>query len=269
MSEENKSVKKGFLGSMSNDSIAKTLIVTVSLCFVCAIVVSFAAVTLKDKQIVNALNDKRANILEVAGIDDTSVSIDERFQQIESRLVDLDTGEYVEEGFDVEAYDQRQASKDKQLSEALPKSDDIAGIKRRANIAKIYLVKDENGEVSKYVFPVHGYGLWSTMYGFVSLESDLNTIYRLKFYDQKETAGLGGEVENPDWRKLWEGKKLLDPNGAYKLFVGRSPSVAPEHHIDGLAGATLTTRGVHNLFEFWMNDLGFGPYLDNVRQPQS
>ena len=261
--------KKGFLSSMSNDSVAKTFIVSVALCFVCAIIVSGAAVMLKDKQQLNALNDKRKNILEVAGLDDASISIDERFKQVEAKLVDIETGAYVED-IDVAEYEQRDASSNANQSIVLTKEQDLAGIKRRANVAKIYLVKNEQGDVTKYILPVHGYGLWSTMYGFVSLESDANTIYRLKFYDQKETAGLGGEVENPNWLAQWTGKKLRDANGDYQLLVSsKASSPAKVHDVDGLAGATLTTKGVDNLFKFWMSEMGFEKYLNSVRQPQS
>ncbi|HEY5646762.1 MAG TPA: FMN-binding protein, partial [Pseudomonadales bacterium] len=91
----------------------------------------------------------------------------------------------------------------------------------------------------------------------------------LGFYFHKETPGLGGEVDNPDWKSLWEGVHAFDEGGepAVRLVKTRSPegSAAASHEVDALSGATLTTRGVQNLVRFWTGDMGFGPFLDNLR----
>jgi len=269
--EDQKSQNGGFIDrlmSMSNDSIVKTVFMTVLVCLVCAVVVATAAVALKEKQELNKVVDVQQNILQVAGLDDDSMSIEERFALIDAQVVDLNTGEYVSD-IDVERYDQRLAAKDPEQSVVLTKDEDIAGIKRRANYAKVYLVKDNDDKISKIVLPVHGYGLWSTLYGFVSVETDASTVYRVKFYDHAETPGLGGEVDNPSWRSSWSGKQFFDENGEYDLKVIKG-SVNPNsqdanYQIDGLAGATLTSRGVDNLFKYWLSDQGFGPYLDKLR----
>ena len=71
----------GRLMSMSNDSIAKTVFMTVLVCLVCAVVVATAAVALKEKQETNKLVDKQQNILQVAGLDDESMSVEDRFSK--------------------------------------------------------------------------------------------------------------------------------------------------------------------------------------------
>jgi Na+-transporting NADH:ubiquinone oxidoreductase subunit C len=82
-----------------------------------------------------------------------------------------------------------------------------------------------------------------------------------------ETPGLGGEVENPRWVKLWPGKQLFDTQGnpAIKVVKG---DVAPDskHKIDALSGATITSTGVQNTFMFWFGEQGFGPFLNKFRQ---
>ncbi|MFT6274923.1 MAG: Na+-transporting NADH:ubiquinone oxidoreductase subunit C, partial [Halioglobus sp.] len=35
--------------------------------------------------------------------------------------------------------------------------------------------------------------------------------------------------------------------------------------IDGLSGATLTSRGVTNLIAFWLGEDGFQPFLSNLK----
>lgn len=276
MPEENQQEQQtgGFLSrimSLSNDSIPKTVLMTVAVCVVCAVFVATSAVVLKQRQETNKLVDKQQNILQVAGLDDDSMTVEQRFELIETRLVDLDTGEYVE-GVDPAEYDERQASKDPEQSIKLTKDQDIASIGSRAKYAKIYLVKPDGENVSKIVLPVHGYGLWSTLYGFVSLETDGSTVYRLKFYDHAETPGLGGEVDNPSWRSIWKGKKLFNDQGEYELDVIKGAVVTgnpnADYQVDGLAGATLTSRGVENLFKYWFSDQGYALYLDKWQSQQ-
>jgi Na+-transporting NADH:ubiquinone oxidoreductase subunit C len=253
--------------ALSNDSLEKTVAVALSLCFVCAILVSIAAVALRPLQIENKALDMKKNILDVAGLLQEDTNINAAFaQQIEAKLVDLATGEYVDG--DVEVYDQRKAVKDPAQSVALTKDQDIASIKARAKIAKVYLVKDGK-TIKSIILPVHGYGLWSTMYGFLALDADGQTVQSINFYDQGETPGLGAEVVNPSWRALWKGKKVYDESGtvALGLIKGLVDTSKPgsEFQVDGLAGATLTSVGVTNLVKFWMSQEGFAAYLDKVR----
>lgn len=255
--------------ALNNDSLEKTLAVALSLCFVCAILVSFSAVALRPIQATNKAMDMKKNILEVAGLLSEGTDIHQAFaEQVEEKLVDLETGEYVD-NMDVAEYDQRKAAKDPAQSVVIPPEKDIASIKRKAKIAKVYLVKD--GETLKsIILPIHGYGLWSTMYGFLALEADGQTVKSINFYDQAETPGLGGEVVNPNWRALWNGKKIYDESGkvALKLIKGVVDSSKPgsEFQVDGLAGATLTSNGVSNLIKFWMSAEGFAPYLDKIKK---
>lgn len=249
----------------NNDSIKKTLFVVIALSLVCSIIVSAAAVGLRDKQKENAVLDKQSKILQVAGIEAKgSKQIVELFNKsIEPRLVDFNTGDFVEG--DAANYDQRKAAKEASESIKLTAEQDKAKIQRRANVGVVYLVKDGD-KTSKVILPVHGNGLWSMMYAFVAVETDGNTVSGLTYYEQGETPGLGGEVENPAWRAQWVGKKLFDENHkpAIKIVKGGAPQ-GSEHGVDGLSGATLTSNGVQNTFDFWLGDMGFGPFLTKVR----
>jgi Na+-transporting NADH:ubiquinone oxidoreductase subunit C len=263
--------KKGLLGSLlslSNDNPKKTLFIAILLCLVCSILVSTAAVSLKPLQISNKKDDIKRNILAVTGLSETDGTIDELFEQFDVRLVDLNAGEYAETEIDPVSYDQRKASADPQMSVKLTSEQNIAGIGSRAKLVPVYLLT-EGDTIKQVVLPVHGYGLWSTLYGFLSLEGDFNTIRGLRFYEHAETPGLGGEVDNPKWRAQWEGKQVFDDNGNVEIRVIRG-HVAPdtanaEYKVDGLSGATLTSNGVTNLLQYWLGDHGFGPYLKNMR----
>ncbi|MEH6452858.1 MAG: Na(+)-translocating NADH-quinone reductase subunit C [Psychromonas sp.] len=253
---------------MSNqqETFGRTIVVVLAVCLVCSIVVAGAAVGLRSLQIANKEIDKQKNILAVADLE-TDKSVSEIFaSNIETKLVDLTTGEFAE-GVDAASYDQRKAAKDPQQSVRLTAEQNVAGIGRRANLATVYLVSDDNGELQSIILPVHGAGLWSTMYAFVAIKPDANTIDAITYYDQGETPGLGGEVENPRWRALWEGKELFDENGvpAIKVIKGQAPADS-KHEIDGLSGATLTSVGVQHTFSFWLGEQGFGPFLKKVRE---
>jgi Na+-transporting NADH:ubiquinone oxidoreductase subunit C len=254
----------------SNDSIGKVLRVAFTLCIVCSVIVSAAAVMLKPAQEANKSLDRKRNILQAAGMLQEGVPVEEQFSAVEERFVDLDTGEFTDAvGPD---YDQRAASKDPARSRDIPGEEDIAKIGRQANVAQVYLVRGDSGDVDKIILPVHGYGLWSTLYGFLALEADGNTVAGLGFYDHAETPGLGGEVDNPRWKSQWPGKKVYrDGEVELKLLKG---SVDPssdkaDWQVDGLSGATLTSRGVTNLISFWMGDEGYAPFLNNLRNGEA
>lgn len=251
----------------SNDKTSKILLVALSLCLVCSVVVSTAAVLLKPAQEANKSLDKKRNILQAAGMLVPDISIDEQFASVNTRVVDLRTGKFTDD-VDPERYDQRKAAKDPEQSLKLESDQDKAKISRRENYAVIYLVEGEGGELDKIILPVHGYGLWSTLYGFVALEADANTVAGLGFYEHAETPGLGGEVDNPRWKALWPGKQVYK-DGTVKLGLIKG-SVDPaganaDWEIDGLSGATLTARGVTNLVQFWLGEDGFEPFLENLR----
>ena len=167
-------------------------------------------------------------------------------------------------------YDMYKAASDPSMSTSIPSSEDAAGIKRRPNIVKVYTLS-ENGELLRVVLPIHGYGLWSTLYGFISLEGDLNTIEGLGFYAHAETPGLGGEVDNPRWKQQWAGKQVYGDNltePKIELVKGGVSADAKdkEHKIDALSGATLTSRGVQRLVNYWMGESGFAPFLKKLRE---
>ena len=257
--------------SQPNDSTQKTLLVTVIMCLLCSVVVSAAAVLLRPTQAANAALDRKRNIVQVAGLLTESGDVEAAFKNVESRIVNLDTGEYSDQFKGIE-YDQYAAAGNPELSTALDKKDDIAGIGRRARFAEVYLIGGSDN-FKQIVLPVHGLGLWSTLYGFVSVDSDLTTISGLKFYNHAETPGLGGEVDNPVWQNKWKDKLAFNEAGEVKIEVVKGV-VDPGNQnaawqVDGLAGATLTSRGVSQLLRFWLDKQGFGVFLENLKQRES
>ncbi|BAJ03309.1 Na(+)-translocating NADH-quinone reductase subunit C [Shewanella violacea] len=257
----------------NKDSFGRTLFVVVGLCFVCSIFVSTAAVMLRPIQIENKLLDKQKYILEAAGIIDTkSASVSKQDVQLKykkfvvAKLVDLKSGDWVEG--DADSFDADKASRDP-ANAFIPKHD-IASVNRVANTAVVYVVNDEQGQPKTLILPIKGYGLWSTMYAFLAIDPDMNTIQSLVYYSftgSGETPGLGGEVQNPIWMAKWHGKKLYDEQGNLAIKVTKNPVIAASvHGVDALSGATLTSNGVQHSLDFWLGEEGFAHFIEKVRK---
>ena len=244
---------------MSRDSKSKVLTVAFLVCVACSILVSVAAIGLKERQEQNQEAEKRRNILQIARLYDPLQPVDLQFQKVKSRIVDLARGQFVDQG----------ESAALARPEPIPPAQDLAGIKVRPRTMEVYLV-EEQGALQQVILPVYGKGLWSTMYGFIALEPDLTTVRGFGFYQHGETPGLGGEIENRSWLAKWPGKVVYDEKGAVKLHLikGTVTATGPDarHQIDGLSGATLTARGVSNLIAYWLGENGYKPFLAGLRK---
>ncbi|GAA5523495.1 Na(+)-translocating NADH-quinone reductase subunit C [Microbulbifer aestuariivivens] len=254
----------------NKDSVKGTLLVALVLCIVCSVFVSTAAVLLKPMQESNAELDMKRNVLMAGGLLEPGntgrSAVEKAFANVKIRYVDLSTGTFTDEA--PAGGSGRAASKIASASEKLEPQQDIAKIIRRENVKEVYLV-ERDGKLEKIILPVRGYGLWGQLYGFLALQADLNTVAGLGFYEHKETPGLGGEVDNPNWKAQWINKNAYDDAGevAITLIKGSVDPNSPKakYQVDGLSGATLTSKGVDNLVKFWLGSEGFGPFLKNLR----
>ncbi len=255
------------------NSTRYTILFATTVCVICAAVVATAAVSLKPAQEANARLYMEKNVLVAAGLlehgQKASVpEVQAIFQRaIQARLVDLDSGELLpQDQADARAYDQRAARNDPATSRAAPANP--AGVRRLPNLGIVYFIM-KDGQVDQIVVPVEGLGMWGTIYGFLSLAPDTNTVRGLTYYEHRETPGLGAEISSPAWLKLWQGRKGYDESGkaAIKVIKGQAgaPDVDP-NHIDGLSGATVTGNAVTRLMQFWLDDSGYGKFLKRYRE---
>lgn len=208
------------------DSIGNTLFVAIGVSLICSILVASAAVMLKPRQQLNEEQYRQRIILDVAGLYVPGADIAAAYAAIEETTVELGSGD----------------------------------------TAPVYLVRDGD-ELEQVILPIEGAGLWATMYGFLAVESDGETVRGIQFYEHGETPGLGDGVDKPAWQAQWRGKKLYDANGDPLIEVVKGP--APEgsdYQIDGLAGATLTGRGVSQFVRRWIGDDGYGPFLKSLQR---
>lgn len=243
--------------ALPNDSTAKTFAVALSVAVVAALVVSTASVLLRPLQEANRERERQAQItaLVSAAIGDVG--------PLQARVVDLATGRFATD-MDPVTFDQRAAARDPARSVAVPPDSDIAGLGRRATHARIFL-REQNGRIDLIVLPVHGQGYQSTLYGYLALRGDFNTVAALSFYEQGDTPGLGSRITEPAWQAAWRDKKVADPTGAVKIEVARGKADGP-YQVDGITGATRTGQGVSSLLRYWLGPHGFGPLLDRLRK---
>lgn len=270
---------------MGRDSFLGTLLVAIVLCVVCALLVSTAAVGLHDKQQANKALYEKTNILKAAGLlrsknskpseegpdvpaigqikpKEIEALFEKRVRQV---LVNLEDGAIVpEDKVDYATYDPKDAAEDPKLSSEI-EAKPSPGVDRRANMQFAYEVMAEGDDekVLQYVLPIYGKGLWSTLYGFLAIDADGETIRGITFYEHGETPGLGGEVENAKWQESWDGKLAYDENGNVQIQVIKG-TATPENEdwtVDGLSGATITTVGVSNFVQYWLGPDGFGKFL--------
>ena len=267
----------------NKESISKTLIVALAVSLISAFFVAGAAIGLKPIQVQNQQLDKQKNILQIAGLlsvedsanpEKNSANLVENMfkERIRPQVVDLQEGKIIDNPeINVNTFNAVSVAKDPQTSIELSDKQDIAKIRRRENFSVVYwVVNPQTGENENLIIPIRGYGLWSTLYGFLAIKADdLNTVVGLGFYQQGETPGLGGEVDNPRWKALWHGKTLFAADGTPNIQIikggVREDSADAVHQVDALAGASLTSRGVNNLLHFWLGENGFGKFINNLK----
>lgn len=255
---------------MQSDSIKKILTVAVGVCLVCAVLVSTVTVSLKSKQEINKKLDKLKNILVAGDLFTTEKEIEKNYNSfIKNVILELETGKEldinsIEDILKPENFDIKKLANSSKYGKKIDSKKDLANIKIMPKIMNIFEVV-VNGKIEKYIFPIYGKGLWSTMYGFIALDKNLKEVKGITFYEHGETPGLGGEIENPNWQKIWQGKQVFSSLGEVELTVIKGVvdknSDKANFLIDGLSGSTLTTRGVDNTIKFWLGENGYGPFI--------
>lgn len=256
---------------MNNDSPQKALLVVFLVALVCSILVSAASVMLKPIQQRNQLVERSRNVVALTGLveagavlpnDEILAAID----QLDIRVLNIDSGEFATDIAAAE-FDARAAVNDPERSIAIPADKDVASLGRRSSYEVIYIVW-QDGELSRVILPIVGQGMWSTLRGYIALESDLNTIAAISFYEQAETAGLGDQIQRPDWQAQWQGRKLFDNRGEFRFRVGPGTvdpaSSAAVHRVDALSGATVTGDAVTRIITYWFGPNGYRSFLNNL-----
>jgi Na+-transporting NADH:ubiquinone oxidoreductase subunit C len=211
---------------------------------------------LKDLQEFNVELDKKKNILKCIGKDVSLMKADEIIEEYKSNISNIilnPNGEIVTN----------------------VASDNLESVQNKTTGQLNYFINNNeylpayiSSNPETFIIPISGKGLWSTLYGYLALEKDLNTVKGLTFYKHGETPGLGGEVEKKWFQNNFVGKTIFDQTGqlvSVKVVKGKANDVlsgeALNHGVDGISGATITSRGVS---DFLKRDLlRYEPYMKN------
>ncbi|MGI9508394.1 MAG: Na(+)-translocating NADH-quinone reductase subunit C [Geminicoccaceae bacterium] len=255
---------------MSKEAL-RSLGVLAGVALVCSILVSVSTTSLRPIQLRNQLLQRYQHVVDLSGLVEAGAddeTILEVVSQLDARVVDLGSGDFAAD-MDPDGIDSRSASSDPEHSTTIPSGEDLARLGRRANHEVVYLVWEEQ-DLSRIILPVNGQGMWSTLYGYIALEEDFNTIAATTFYEQGETAGLGDQIEDPEWQAQWQGRTLFDDSRGVQFRVAGGAvdpsSPAAAYEVDGLTGATITAGAVTNLVRYWFGPHGYGPLLAKISE---
>jgi len=258
---------------MNNDSPLKAIVVVLVTAMVCSTLVSAAVVLLRPIQLNNQLLDRGKNVMLLTGLLPADVIPDDEeilglYKSLDRRIVNIDQAVF-DETIDINSFNQRRAVNDPDLGVEVPSNKDRASLGRRSRYAPVYMVW-AGEDLDRIILPVHGVGMWSMLYGYIALESDLKTVAGMTFYEQNETPGLGDQITHVHWLEQWQGRQIYDDrlNPMFRVSEGvvQAGSEAASHQVDALTGATVTGNAVTGLIHYWFGPHGYKPFLDYLRE---
>lgn len=196
---------------------------------------AYAAVSLQPLQAKNVRQEKMQSILATVGVETTRDQAPAKYEEyIEKELVLNNEGEVVEGkvAFDVD------------LAKELDKP-------AEEQVFPLYVANVEGKKY--YIIPLRGSGLWDAIWGYISLESDVNTIAGATFDHKGETPGLGAEITKPYFEQKFVDEKVYDESGnlvGVSVVKGYSqPNNHDDHKVDIISGATITSVGVSDMIQ--------------------
>ncbi len=216
---------------MDRNSNTYTFIYAAAMVILVAAILASIAMALRPLQNTNIEVEKMQNILASVDIESTTENAADIYaDRIENQYVVNSGGEVVE---DEDAFDI-----DLKKQQAKPLED---------RLLPVYECQTEDG--LKYIFPMRGAGLWGPIWGFVSLDSDMSTIYGANFDHQSETPGLGAEISTTWFQERFTGKEIYNDQGELiSVTVTKVGQEAPEEHsVDGISGGTITSKGLQEM----------------------
>jgi Na+-transporting NADH:ubiquinone oxidoreductase subunit C len=233
----------------------------------CSFMVSTAVYWLRPMQLAYADIERNRAILVAGNLAPHDAELNDRdvvarFVALETRIFDRQTGLFTT-AIDAVSYDYRAAATDPAMSTAVAAELDIAGIGTQARYLPVYSILDD--ETRRVIVPIYGRGMWSTIYGYVSVAAEGLTIAGIAFYEHGETPGIGDRIQNPDWLAQWRGKRIYANDATVQLFFAAEDSSGPpEFRIDAITGATATVSAVERILRFWLGPQAYGPALQLI-----
>jgi NADH:ubiquinone oxidoreductase, Na(+)-translocating, C subunit len=215
----------------NTNSNVYTIVYASVMVIIAAFLLAFVASVLKSPQEANIANDKRGQILSSLNIRNVNDVTDEYNKVILHDLILDANGQVIKEdgGFQVE-------------------SKDITAKNPADKKLPLYVAKVNNDTI--YVVPLYGRGLWGGISGYLALKKDFDTVFGSYFTHESETAGLGARIVEEEFQEKFIGKKAFSDSTFQKVALVLSKKIEnPEHEVDAITGATLTSNGVSEMFQ--------------------
>jgi Na+-transporting NADH:ubiquinone oxidoreductase subunit C len=235
----------------AEESVARTMLVAVGVALFCSAMVTTAVFLLRPIQAAYQAIERNRAIVVAAGVvapGAADEAVVDAFLDLEALVIDRMTGERVE-GLDPRTFDHWQV---------MPEPDQA-----RPLHVPVY-IRREQGRIVRVVFPVDGQGMWSTIYGYLALEPELNTVAALVIHEHGETPGIGDRIQSPNWLAGWIGKQVRDAEGGLRIDVTADAALAPEHRVDVITGATITSQAVGRMVRDWFGEDGYQSALPRL-----
>lgn len=121
----------------------------------------------------------------------------------------------------------------------------------------IYHEEGDPSVVKSYILPLYGAGLWDAIWGYMALDTDMNTVGGVTLAHAGETPGLGARITTPEVQARYQGKEIFDESGdlvGVQMQKGEGKDYSSDpHKIDGMSGATITGTGVNNMVKSYLD----------------
>jgi len=255
--------------TVARDSTARAIALALAVAFVCGLLVSVFAVSLRPIQRANVEAERIAQ-LELVLTALSGIGRAQTIESLEQRMVELDSGRF-DDSIDGASFDAARAAASSATSIAIPDELDLAGLRRRAMHAQVYLVRGDDERIELIILPVSGRGYQSTLHAWLVMDGDTRTLRALKFYQHGETPGVGARIEEAQWEAKWQDLRAFDDAGVLRIgvrSVGAGYNENASYQVDGISGATRTMQGVDGMLRFWLGEFGYAAFLQRVREEQ-
>ena len=237
------------------------IIFAISLTVILGGALSLTSVGLKpiqDKQV--ELDTKKkilGAVMDISGIADANEILKLYNERVQSIVVD---------------YEGNEVTKDEKGNDIVAEKVNIQKNYKRDPKKRVYPVfrfVGENGGLEAYIFPTFGAGLWDWISSYVAFEKDLNTVKGIAFDHKSETPGLGARITESEVQGRFVGKKVFEGNNLKSITVvkGEGNTGLSDYEVDGLSGATMTTKGVNSMLEHYLSC--YAAYIEKIKSQKS
>ena len=223
------------MAKMNVNSNAYIILYSVVMVVVVAVLLAVTSLSLQERQQANMLNEKQQQIVKALGENPETSS----YGDVVAQAVMLDKSGKAIEG--------------KSESDIFASLSDLTA---SFEAGEFPIFKAKNGCV---VIPVYGAGLWGPVWGYLALESDMDTVKGIVMDHAGETPGLGAEITTSKVQDMFKGKTIFEGNDLVSVSM-RKGGATNNHEVDAISGGTKTCDGVNAMIKSGLE--GYLPFLN-------